>query len=128
MYPLFLSGNTIPLHKRNRSQNIIWYNPPFSENVKSNIGIRLIDNYFPTGHNLLRKIFNRNTLKISYSCMPYVKQIIDGHNKTILKKDSQPPQDQAEKACNCRNTDECPLEGACLTKEVVYQATVKSNT
>ena len=59
--------------------------------------------------------------------MPNVKQIIDGHNKTTLKKDSQPPQDQAEKACNCRNKDECPLEGACLTKEVVYQATVRSN-
>ena len=59
--------------------------------------------------------------------MPNVKQIIEGHNKTILKKDSQPPQDQAEKICNCSNKDECPLEGACLTKEVVYQATVKSN-
>ena len=56
--------------------------------------------------------------------MPNVKQIIEGHNKTILKKDSQPPQDQAEKVCNCRNKDECPLEGACLTKEVVYQATL----
>ena len=54
--------------------------------------------------------------------MPNVKQIIEGHNKTILKKDSQPPQDQAEKICN-----ECPLEGVCLTKEVVYQATLKSN-
>ena len=118
-----------PSHKRNRSRNIIWYNPPFSKNVKSNIGrtfLRLIDKCFPTGHKL-RKIFNRNTLKISYSCMPNVKQIIDGHSKTILKKDSQPPQDQAEKACNCRNKDEYPLEGACLTKEVVYQATVKLN-
>jgi len=34
--------------------------------------------------------------------MPNVKQIIDGHNKTILKKDSQLPQDQAMKACNCK--------------------------
>ena len=54
-------------------------------------------------------------------------QIIDGHNKTILKKESQPPQDQAEKACNCRNKNECPLEGACLTKEIIYQATVVSD-
>ena len=120
---------TPPSRKRNRSRDIIWFNPPFNKNVKSNIGrafLRLIDNCFPTGHKL-RKIFNRNTLKLSYSCMPSVKQIIDGHNKTILKKESQPPQDQAEKACNCRNKNECPLEGACLTKEIIYQATVVSD-
>ena len=58
--------------------------------------------------------------------MPNVKQIIDGHNKAIIKKDKQPPQDQAENACNCRNKNECPLEDACLTMEVVYQATVES--
>ena len=31
----------------------------------------------------LRKIFNRNTIKISYSCMNNTKQIIDNHNKRI---------------------------------------------
>lgn len=93
---------TLPSRKRNRSRNIIWFNQSFNKNVKSNIGravLRLIDKCFPTGHKL-RKIFNRNTLKISYSCMPNVKQIIDGHNKSILKKDTQPPQDQAKKTCN----------------------------
>jgi len=58
--------------------------------------------------------------------MRNVKQIIDGHNKAILTKDTQPPQDQAKKTCNCRNKNERPLEGACLTKKVVYQATVVS--
>ena len=52
------------LPKRNRSRNIIWFNPPYNRNVKSNIGrqfLRLIDQSFPVGHKL-RKIFNRNTL------------------------------------------------------------------
>ena len=58
----------------NRSRNIIWFNPPYNRNVKSNIGrqfLRLIDQSFPVGHKL-RKIFNRNTLKLSYGCMPNV--------------------------------------------------------
>ena len=94
--------------------------------VKTNIGrafISLIDRCFPTGHKL-RKIFNRNTIKLSYSCMPNVKQIIDGHNKNILKKAAQPQQDTTTKTCNCRKADECPLKGECLLKEVVYQAKV----
>ena len=56
---------------RNRQRNIIWYNPPFSKNVSTNIGqifLKIIDEEFPAGHPL-HKIFNRNTVKISYSCM-----------------------------------------------------------
>ena len=60
---------SLPTH--NRSRNIIWFNLPYNRNVKSNIQrqfLRLIDQSFPVG-NKLRKIFNRNTLKLSYSCM-----------------------------------------------------------
>ena len=87
--------------------------------------LRLIDQCFPAGHKL-RKIFNRNTLKLSYSCMPNVQQIIKGHNQTILRNSAQPTQDQAERACNCRKKEECPLEGNCLSKGIVYQAQVMS--
>ena len=62
------------LPKSNRSRNIIWFNPTYNRNVKSNIGrqfLRLIDQSFLVGHKL-RKIFNRSTLKLSYSCMPIV--------------------------------------------------------
>lgn len=114
--------------KRNRSRKVIWFNPPFNKNVKSNIGrqfLRLIDQSFPVGHKL-RKIFNRNTLKLSYSCMPNVTQIISGHNKTILRKAPQAPQEQATTTCNCRKKEECPLKGACLSEGVIYQATVTS--
>ena len=38
------------------------------------------------------------------------------------------PQDKGKKTCNCRNKQECQLEGECLVSDVVYQATVKTQT
>ena len=32
-------------------------------------------------------------LPVSYSCTPNIKQVIDNHNKTILKKSIAPDQD-----------------------------------
>ena len=46
---------------RNRQQNVIWYNPPYSENFRSNIAhdfLQLIDKHFPPS-NKLSKLFNR---------------------------------------------------------------------
>lgn len=120
--------------RRNRQRNdILWYNPPFSKNVCTNIGHRflaLVDKHFPKDHKL-RKIFNRNTIKISYSCMNNTKQIIDNHNKRILhssKRDYDPKDNTVnKKSCNCRQTNSCPLNGNCLQSSVIYQATVKRN-
>ena len=78
------SQNTI--NSRSRKPNITWYNPPFSKNVATNIGqtfLKILDEEYPAGH-ILHKIFNRNTVKISYSCMSNFKQNIDGHNKSKL--------------------------------------------
>ena len=71
---------------RSRKRKIIWYNPPYSKNVSINVGqsfLKIIDEEFPADHPL-HKIFNSNTVKISYSCMPNIKQTIDGHNKSTL--------------------------------------------
>jgi hypothetical protein len=75
---------------RSRKRKIIWYNPPYSKNVSTNVGqsfLKIIDEEFPANHPL-HKIFNRNTVKISYSCMPNIKQTIDGHNKSTLSTTS----------------------------------------
>ena len=69
------------------------------------------------------KIFHRNALKLSYSCMPNVHQIITAHNKTVLDKQTK-PSENPPKECNCRQKESCPLRGKCLTESVVYQATV----
>ena len=122
----FKPGTQKPPNQKKRRRNIIWFNPPFNKNVQTDIGrvfINLIDKCFPTGHKL-KKIFNRNTIKLSYSCTLNMKQVIDGHNKAMIKKTTKPEEDQPKKMCNCRNETECPLEGECLQDEIVYQATV----
>ncbi|XP_015771288.1 PREDICTED: uncharacterized protein LOC107349626 [Acropora digitifera] len=109
--------------RTNRRRNIIWYNPPFSKNVATNVGrtfLKILDEEFPENH-VFHKIFNRNTVKISYSCMPNLKQKIDRRNKSILQKTTAPP---ILKACNCRRPADCPIAGNCLRSSVVYQATV----
>ena len=102
-----------------------------AKNVSTNIGHRfltLVDKHFPKDHKL-RKIFNRNTIKISYSCMNNTKQIIDNHNKQILNSfkhaDKSADNFNVIKSCNCRQKNVCPLNGNCLQSSVIYQATVK---
>lgn len=109
--------------KANRKRNIVWYNPPYDQNVKTNIGkefLNIIDKCFPT-NNKLHKIFNRNTVKISYSCMPNVEAIIEGNNKKLLRTSVNP---EPEMKCNCPKNAKCPLDGKCLSKDIVYRATV----
>ena len=62
---------------KNQPRNILWYNPPFSKNVKTNVGkcfLSLIDQHCPQSHSL-HKIYNRNMLQLSYSCMTNIKTI-----------------------------------------------------
>ena len=111
--------------RKNRQRNIIWYNPPFSKDVKTKVAeefLKLIDRHFPQRHKY-RKIFNRNNVKVSYSSMPNMNSIISGHNKKVTKEESN----EIERKCNCRNREQCPLDGHCLTPEVLYQGTVNSN-
>ena len=71
-------------NKRKRQRNMIWFNPPFSKNVQTNLGREfrnLIENYFPPNRKL-RSLFHKNNVKLSYSCSPNTKQIIDRHKKT----------------------------------------------
>ena len=82
-------------NRRQRNRKITWYNPPFDLQVKRNIGktfFQLLDSNFPP-HYRLHKIINRNTVKISYSCMPNIASHISSHNQSIIQesKKSQHP-------------------------------------
>ena len=104
-----------------RKRKITWYNPPWDNNVKTNLG-------FPKDHPL-RKIFNRHTLKLSYSCMPNMKAVISSHNKNMLAQyGATAASSQQPRTRNCRNKPECPLQGNCMQENVVYQATVATET
>ena len=111
-------------------RKVIRYNPPWNANVKTNLGrkfINIINRFFPNEHPL-HKIFNKHTLKLSYSCMPNIKSIISSHNKAVLSNFYQSQTQTNKKECNCREKDQCPLDGKCLTQNVVYQATVTTQT
>ena len=110
--------------KKEEERNITWFNPPYSKHVASNIGkqfLNLLDTCFPL-MNKLHKILNRNTVKISYRCMPNMKQIISNHNKTILNKDNNT--ESKTNNCNCRIKEACPVNQKCQTSSLIYQATV----
>ena len=111
--------------KRKRQRNILWFNPPYSKTVKTKIGkffLQVIKKHFPKEHKF-HKIFNRNTLKLSYSCMPNIKTKINAHNREILRNTPS----KNTKHCNCQQKENCPMNGACLKESLVYYATISCN-
>lgn len=72
--------------------------------------------YFPPKHQL-HGTLSRNTVKISYRCMPNVSQVISRHNKTCLNANNinQPENDDG---CKCKPTmpteREMPHEINCI--------------
>ena len=102
--------------QRTRRRKIIWFNPPYSRSVKTNIGknfLHLLVKHFPA-NNKMHKIFNKNTVKVSYSCMKNMDSIISGHNHNILNSK------QISFGCSSREKESCPLNGA----KVIYRADV----
>ena len=79
-----------------------------------------MEKHFPRSSKL-HKIFNKNTVKVSYSCTQNMSQIIKGHNKKIVQKDIQETLD-----CNCRVRTDCPLNGDCRKENVIYKCTATS--
>ena len=107
---------------KNRKRCISWFNPPYNINTKTNIGakfLKLIDECFPPGHPL-RKICNRNTIKLSYRCTPNMSAAISARNAKLL---ADPPAPNL-KTCSCTKGKECPLEKKCLSKNIIYKANI----
>ncbi len=100
--------------RRNRQRNIIWFNPPFSKSTRSDIArnfLNLIDNWkhFPSNRKLY-KIFNRNTVKVSYNCMNNVKSRMTKHNARIIRNSQPQSTNKGADSCICRNKNICPLQ------------------
>ena len=110
---------------KQRGRQVIWYNPPYCRSVKTRLGAAFLDivtNSFPKSHPL-NKILNRNTIKLSPSCMSNMKSIFSSQNKSKL---SEPTDAAHDHSCNC-NQVPCPLQDKCNAKDIVYKATI-SNT
>ena len=111
--------------KRKRQRNILWLNPPYSKTVKTKIGkffLQLIKKHFPKEHKF-HKIFNRNTLKLSYSCMSNIRTKINSHSRVILPNK---PSKNA-KCCKFQQKENCPMNGDCLKESLVFYATISCN-
>ena len=52
-----------------------------------------------------QKMFNKNNVKVSYSCMPNMKSLINMHNKKILTTNTADNQ-----KCNCTRKEQCLLQ------------------
>jgi hypothetical protein len=110
--------------RKTRKRKITWFNPPYNQNVKCDVArqfLKLVDKHFPR-HHRYHKLFNRNNVKCSYSCMNNMAAIISSHNAKIVA----PAPETATRTCNCRQPKACPIDGQCLTKCMVYRATASS--
>ena len=111
---------TPPNHEQNNVRRtwqlkIVWFKPPFNLDVSNKVAkifLNLIEKHF-SHSSKLHKIFNKNTVKVSYSCTR-----IKGHNKKIVQKETQETLE-----CNCRVKTDCPLNGDCNKENVIYKCT-----
>ena len=90
---------------RKRKRNIIWFNPPFSKNVFTNVAkyfLNLVNKHFP----------------------PNIRTVINTHNKKITSDDKPP---SAMRTCDCARNTICPMEGNCLSENTLCTGSVTSS-
>ena len=103
------------------------YNPI---SLKTDFGrkfLKLIQKHFPKDH-ILHPIINKNNVKLSYSTTKNMKRILQTHNTKILKNVNS-DKCESDKTCSCPRArkSQCPLQNKCLSKCIVYKATVESS-
>ena len=89
--------------------------------------LHLLDKHFDRNHKC-HKIFNRNNVKYSYSCIDNIKNVISSYKKEVRNFYNK----MNGKTCSCRNKNNCPLDNKCskllkLTDKIVYKAEVETN-
>ena len=121
-------ASTSTSRKRRRSKPSIWFNPPWAENVATNVGadfLKIVSASFPKGHPLY-PLFNRNTVKISYRTTANMAKIISRHNNKLFNKTKEEaPAAKPQKDCNCNKASlPCVMGGKCVPGNVIYEGAV----
>ena len=101
---------------KTRKRKITWFNPPFNilwPQIVAKTFLALIDKHFPKDKRL-SKIFNRNTIKVSYSCLHNVKQTISNNNHRLLQLHRMKESTQDSKLFNCWQKISCPHDDKCM--------------
>ena len=70
--------------------------------------------------NNLSKIFNKNTVKLSYNCMPYIFTLISRGNSRKLKRNKN----TKVLNCNCIKKENWPIKVRCQIECIVYKVEV----
>ena len=101
---------------KKRKRKIIWFNPPFSLNVSTNISLNLfslLGKHFPKALQF-HELFNRNNLKFSYSFLSNFLMTVYHLFKNRLNEQRKPS------PCNCRDKTSCLLKGSCQNKNLLH--------
>ena len=104
--------------RRTRQRKVVWFNPPWSFNIKTNIAgkfISLLKKHFPPNSDLY-KLINTKKVKVSYSTCPNMDSFIKSHNSKLMREEDK----TIEPGCNCRGgISACPLQGRCQIQSLV---------
>ena len=98
------------------------FNPP-STNVSINVArkfLSLINKHFSKSPQL-KKLFNKNNVKVRYSCKENIGTIIQRRNAKVSSQS-----ENTTPTCNYRRKDDCPLNGGCQTSSVIYKCIVNA--
>ena len=98
--------------------------PPFRTPVSTNVAktsLQVLHQHFPPS-NKRHKIFNKNTVKVSYCCTQNVASIIKSHNKKLINTSIK-----NTLSCNCRKKHQCPLDGKCRAENIVYKCVASAD-
>ena len=89
--------------------------------------LSLLDKHLPKGHPL-HEIINRNTVKMSYRCLPNMGRKVSNHKSKVLRTHTNPTP-LASATCNCQisTRHECPISGACNQDGAIYEAVVTTD-
>ena len=71
--------------------------------------------------NSLHKIFNCNTIRVSYCCTQNLGNIIKSHNKKLISSNNP-----ILLPCNSRKKEECPLEEKCRANVIIFKCIVSA--
>ena len=103
---------------------MIWFNPPYSKSLVTKVAtyfLSLFDNHCPPC-NKINIIFNRNIIKICYSCIPNTKTVFNSHDHKI----AYPKTTTEEKTYNRLVKERQTLCDNCLTNKIICKATLIS--
>ena len=103
---------------------MIWFKTPFNKDVSTNVAkelLDLLDKHFQKSVKL-HKIFNRNNVKVSYSCTENMNGITNSHNKKVTTQNTI-----ITPSCICTSKEECPLESQCRLENIIYKCVVSTS-